>query len=60
MELKISTAWANLMLYARTEIRHGQIKIKIVNGQPTELLEEKKNVRFDKPDTLPIREDNNK
>jgi len=53
VELKVTHAWANLILYCKREIPHGDIHIKIVNGQPTKLLDQKKDIRFDKPNTLP-------
>lgn len=51
--IKVSEAWLNLIHFCMTEIPHGDLKIRIVNSQPTELLEVKRKVRFDKPATLP-------
>ena len=58
-ELIVTAAWGNLILYCKRNLRHGEIRIKIANAEPTALLDAKPNIRFDKPDTLPI-QDNHK
>ena len=52
-ELNINYAWANFIQYCRLKIPYGQIKVQIVNGFPTRMLDEKPDVRFDKPNSLP-------
>ena len=54
LEIRVTDAWVRLIRYCSTDLPHGEIKIKIVNSEPTKLLDAKPDVRFDKPDTLPI------
>ena len=54
VEMKVSKAWAKFMSFCQTEVPYGNVKIKLENGQPTDLLEAKRKVRFDKEATLPI------
>ena len=53
IEIRVTPAWIRLIRYCQTEFPHGDIKIRIVSAQPTELLEEKKKVRFDREATIP-------
>ena len=52
-ELRITHTWANFILYCRRYLKYGEIRVRIVNGEPTEPLDEKAKRRFDKPETLP-------
>ena len=52
LEIRVPVSWIRLVRYCQTEFPNGDLKIRIVNSQPTELLEEKKKVRFDK-ETIP-------
>ena len=51
--LKISTAWANFILYCQKVVPYGDIKIRIVNGEPRDLLSTDRKIKFDQPQTLP-------
>jgi len=55
LEIRISQAWIRVIRFCQTEIPHGQLCIKIANGQPTDLVEEytKRRIRFDKEETVP-------
>jgi hypothetical protein len=48
LNIRVSESWVNLVFWCQNEMPNGEIKVKIVNGQPTELLEKKERVRFDK------------
>ena len=53
IEVRVSQSWVRLVRFCQTELPHGDLKIRIVNAQPTELLEAKRKVRFDKEETIP-------
>ena len=53
-DIQVTEAWSNFIQYCRTKMPYGDIKVRIVNGEPTERLEEKSRVRFDRPYTIPI------
>ena len=53
LEVRIAPAWIRLVRFCQAEFPHGDLKIRIVNAQPTDLLEEKRKIRFDKETTLP-------
>ena len=52
-EVKVTPAWIRLVRYCHSTMPHGDLKVKIVNGEPTKLLETKPDYRFDKPGMLP-------
>lgn len=52
-EISVTAAWLRLIDFVRLELPHGELKVRIVNCEPTELIEAKRKVRFDKPQTLP-------
>ena len=56
IEIRIHESWINLVRYCQEQIPFGDIKIRIVNGQPTELLESRPRVRFDKAPSIPMSE----
>lgn len=51
---EVPEAWMNLIKYCQTILPHGEIQVRIVNGLPTDLVGEKKRIRFDKDMTVPI------
>ena len=55
LEIRISPAWVRLIRYCQVNIPHGQICIKLVNAEPTDLVPEhtKRRVRFDKEESIP-------
>ena len=55
IEIRIPESWINVVRYCQEQIPFGDIKIRIVNGAPTELLESKPKIRFDQELTLPPR-----
>ena len=52
---KIPASWLRLIQYCQTELPHGELKVRIVNGEPTALLEAHRAIRFDKSETIPKR-----
>ena len=55
LEIRVHESWINLVHWCQEQMPYGDIKIRIVNGQPTELLEQKARVRFDKQVTVPTK-----
>ena len=53
IEVRVHESWINLVQYCRDQLPYGDIKLRIVNGQPTELLEQKAKIRFDKQPSIP-------
>jgi len=53
LEIRVTPAWVRLVRFCQTEFPNGDLKIRIVNCQPTELLERREKIRFDKEMTLP-------
>ena len=53
LEIRISQSWVRLVRFCQAEFPNGDLKVRIVNGQPTELLEQKPRIRFDKEVTIP-------
>ena len=51
--LGITAAWANFISFAKTQCPHGHIDVRIVNGEPNKMLNCERDIRFDKPDTIP-------
>jgi len=47
-EVVVSPSWIRFIRFCKTKVPNGDIKIKIVNGEPTRLLEKKEDIRFDK------------
>jgi len=54
LEVRVHQSWINLVQYCRDQIPYGDITIRIVNGQPTELISSNPKVRFDKQSTIPV------
>ena len=55
IEIRIPESWINVVRYCQEQIPFGDIKIRIVNGAPTELLESKPKIRFDQELSIPPR-----
>ena len=55
IEVKISPNWVRLIRWCQVNLSHGQLCVKIVNFEPTDLVPEytKKRVRFDKESEPP-------
>ena len=53
-EAKITDAWKRFILYCQREVPHGEVRVQIVSGEPTRLLDLKKAIRFDKEDSIPF------
>jgi hypothetical protein len=52
LQVRVNESWVRLVRWCQVSFPHGDLKIRIVNAQPTELLEERRRIRFDKEDTL--------
>lgn len=48
LDIRVSRAWLNFITYCQGSFPHGEISVRIVNGQPTELLDKKERTRFDR------------
>ena len=53
IEVRIPESWINVVRYCQEQLPFGDIKIRIVNGAPTELLESRARVRFDRSTITP-------
>ena len=53
IEIRIHESWINLVRYCQDKFPYGDITIRIVDAQPTDLLDQKPKMRFDKPATIP-------
>ena len=53
VEIKVTEAWVRLIHDCLTIYPNGDLRVKIVNSEPTVLLDWKPNVRFDKPRKRP-------
>ena len=53
LEIRVHESWINLVSWCQNQMPFGDIKIRIVNGQPTELLEQRAKIRFDKNVSIP-------
>ena len=53
VEVRVHESWINLVVYCRDQMPFGDIKIKIVDGRPTTLLEQRPSIRFDKVQSVP-------
>jgi len=51
--IMISQAWLNLITHCQDSFPYGDMTVRIVNAQPTELIDEKPKIRFDKKATIP-------
>lgn len=54
LEIRVSKSWVRLIRFCQTNVPHGQVCFKTVNGEPTDLVDEltKRRIRFDKEETL--------
>lgn len=52
-EIGITIAWVNYIKFVRNQVPFGDVKVKMDHGEPTKLLDWNREVRFDKPATLP-------
>ena len=57
VEIRVTPAWINLIRFCITECPHGEISIRITNAEPTILINFRRSIRFDKPDTIPSKID---
>ena len=55
LEIRVTPAWIRLIRFTQLNIPHGQLCVKIVNAQPTDLVPEytKQRIRFDKEESIP-------
>jgi len=52
VEIHVTAPWIALIRFCITECPHGEITVRIVDSSPTALVGFKRNIRFDKPDTV--------
>ena len=53
VEINVTDAWIRFIRYCKIKIPHGEVTIRIVNGEPQKLVSATPNIRFDKQSTLP-------
>lgn len=53
VSVEVSPPWVELIKFCDSEFPNGELKVKIVNSLPTDLLEAKRKIRFDKPNSIP-------
>ena len=53
LEIRVHESWINLVSWCQTNAPYADIELRIVNGQPTELITCKPKVRFDKQASIP-------
>ena len=56
-EIKVTEAWLRLIRFCIMELPHGEIRVRIINGEPATLIDYRRNIRFDKPGTIPLKID---
>ncbi len=49
----VHECWVNLVQWCQNYFPKGELEIKLVNGQPIDLLSAKQEIRFDKKETIP-------
>ncbi len=54
IEVRVSKAWIRFIRYCQVELPHGEIRVRIVNGQPYDLLDYKRKLNFSREETIPI------
>lgn len=47
--LTMSLAWRRLIAYCQTQLPYGELSIRVVNAEPTVLIDVRPSVRFDIP-----------
>ncbi len=52
-DVRASLAWIRFARFCQLEIPFGSVGVRLAAGQPTVLLKSKREVRFDKSDTIP-------
>ena len=53
IEIRVTESWIRLIRYCQVQFPFGDLTIRIANSQPTELLDKKPKVRFDREPTIP-------
>jgi len=53
LDIRVHESWINLINWCQQNAPYADIELRIVNGQPTDLLSCKPKVRFDKQASLP-------
>ena len=47
--VKVTEPWKRFIVFCQHEFPEGEVRVRIVAGQPCELLEAKRKIRFDRP-----------
>ena len=53
LDVRVHEYWINLIQWCQSSFVSGELEIRLVGGQPIELISAKQDVRFDKPETIP-------
>ena len=54
VEVRISPSWVNFINWCKVTCPFADISVRIVAGQPTDLLDAKQKIRFDKDTSIPV------
>lgn len=49
-EINVTEAWLRLIRLCQAELPYGWIKVQLANGEPKQMLDHEKEIRFDKED----------
>jgi len=52
LDIPISDSWRRLIVFAKNEVPHGELSIKVVNGEAVEVISFKRKIRLDRADAL--------
>ena len=53
LDCRVHEYWINLIQWCQNYFVKGSIEFRLINAQPTDLLDVKQDMRFDRPDTIP-------
>jgi hypothetical protein len=53
LEMRIPKSWIDMIQWCQQNLTSGKIGFRVVNAQPTELLQVSQLVNFSKPETIP-------
>ena len=54
VEMRVSRNWIRFISFCRDQCPHGNVNVRILNGEPTKLVDVKREIRFDKSETIPV------
>lgn len=53
LEIRLTQSWTEFIRFCQAEAPYSDVTVKIVNGNPTKLISFKRDVRFDRKETIP-------